>query len=61
MIGKALNAKETMELLQREEIDLLLLDNYLPDGIEQTYCRKSMLTFQTLMSLWLLRRMKTIC
>ena len=33
MIGKALNAKETMELLQREEIDLLLLDNYLPDGI----------------------------
>lgn len=33
VIGKALNAKETMELLQREEIDLLLLDNYLPDGI----------------------------
>lgn len=33
MIGKALNAKETMELLQKEEIDLLLLDNYLPDGI----------------------------
>ena len=33
MIGKALNAKETMELLRREEIDLLLLDNYLPDGI----------------------------
>ncbi|MGH0465064.1 response regulator, partial [Bacillus luti] len=33
VIGKALNAKETMELLQKEEIDLLLLDNYLPDGI----------------------------
>ena len=28
-----MNAKETMELLQKEEIDLLLLDNYLPDGI----------------------------
>lgn len=33
VIGKSLNAKETMELLQKEEIDLLLLDNYLPDGI----------------------------
>ena len=33
VIGKALNAKETIELLQKEEIDLLLLDNYLPDGI----------------------------
>ncbi|AIK39415.1 response regulator [Bacillus pseudomycoides] len=33
VIGKALNTKETMELLEKEEIDLLLLDIYLPDGI----------------------------
>ena len=52
VIGKALNAKETMELLQKEEIDLLLLDNYLPDGIELTYYHKSTLIFQTLTSLW---------
>ncbi|KIL51523.1 transcriptional regulator [Jeotgalibacillus alimentarius] len=29
--GKALNAKEALELLEQEETDLLLLDNYLPD------------------------------
>ena len=52
MIGKALNAKETMELLQREEIDLLLLDNYLPDGIGTDLLPKFMPTFQTLTSLW---------
>jgi two-component system, CitB family, response regulator CitT len=31
--GKALNAKETMELLEREEVDLLLLDVYMPDEL----------------------------
>ncbi|WP_028402025.1 response regulator [Ectobacillus panaciterrae] len=33
VVGKALNAKETMELLEKAEIDLLLLDIYLPDGL----------------------------
>ncbi|HZG73615.1 MAG TPA: response regulator [Chondromyces sp.] len=29
--GKALNAKETIQLLEKKEVDLLLLDIYLPD------------------------------
>ncbi|HWO97395.1 MAG TPA: response regulator [Bacillus sp. (in: firmicutes)] len=33
VVGKALNAKETMELLERETIDLLLLDIYMPDEL----------------------------
>ena len=33
MVGKALNAKETMELLSENEVDLLLLDIYLPDEL----------------------------
>lgn len=31
VVGKALNAKEAIELLENTEIDVLLLDNYLPD------------------------------
>ena len=31
VVGKALNAKEAIELLENTEVDLLLLDNYLPD------------------------------
>ncbi|WP_404407021.1 response regulator [Jeotgalibacillus malaysiensis] len=31
LTGKALNAKEALHLLETEETDLLLLDNYLPD------------------------------
>lgn len=33
LIGKALNAKEAMELLDEHEVDLLLLDIYLPDEL----------------------------
>lgn len=29
--GKALNAKDTLSLLENNEVDVLLLDNYLPD------------------------------
>lgn len=29
--GKALNAREAIELLENKEVDVLLLDNYLPD------------------------------
>lgn len=31
VVGKALNASEALALLEREQVDLLLLDNYLPD------------------------------
>ncbi|RSD25945.1 response regulator [Mesobacillus subterraneus] len=31
VVGKALNATETMSLLESQEVDVLLLDNYLPD------------------------------
>jgi two-component system, CitB family, response regulator CitT len=31
VVGKALNAREAIELLERTEVDVLLLDNYLPD------------------------------
>lgn len=31
VIGKALNASEALALLEDEEVDVLLLDNYLPD------------------------------
>jgi two-component system, CitB family, response regulator CitT len=33
LIGKALNAKETMEILGDYEVDLLLLDIYMPDEL----------------------------
>lgn len=33
LVGKALNAKETFELLQNEQVDLLLLDIYMPDEL----------------------------
>ncbi|MFC0274949.1 response regulator [Metabacillus herbersteinensis] len=33
LVGKALNAKETMEVLEKEEVDLLLLDIYMPDEL----------------------------
>jgi CitB family two-component system response regulator CitT len=33
LVGKALNAKETMSLLDEHEVDLLLLDIYLPDEL----------------------------
>ncbi|MEI4770510.1 response regulator [Psychrobacillus sp. FJAT-51614] len=33
LVGKALNAKETMDLLSENEVDLLLLDIYLPDEL----------------------------
>ncbi len=33
LVGKALNAKETMELLRDNEVDLLLLDIYMPDKL----------------------------
>lgn len=33
LVGKALNAKETMDLLSKNEVDLLLLDIYLPDEL----------------------------
>lgn len=33
LVGKALNAKETMNLLSENEVDLLLLDIYLPDEL----------------------------
>ncbi|WP_155590504.1 response regulator [Lysinibacillus cavernae] len=33
LVGKALNAKETLKLLQQEEVDLLLLDIYMPDEL----------------------------
>lgn len=33
LIGKALNAKETMEILDNNEADLLLLDIYMPDEL----------------------------
>ncbi len=31
VVGKALNAKETLDLLEKKETDLLLLDIYMPD------------------------------
>jgi two-component system, CitB family, response regulator CitT len=31
VVGKALNARETFHLLENERVDVLLLDNYLPD------------------------------
>lgn len=33
VVGKALNAKETMEMLEEKEVDLLLLDVYMPDEL----------------------------
>lgn len=33
LVGKALNAKETMELLDQHDVDLLLLDIYMPDEL----------------------------
>jgi two-component system, CitB family, response regulator CitT len=33
LVGKALNAKETMEILGVQEVDLLLLDIYMPDEL----------------------------
>lgn len=33
LVGKALNAKETMEFLSQNEVDLLLLDIYMPDEL----------------------------
>ena len=33
LVGKALNAKETMEILSKNEVDLLLLDIYMPDEL----------------------------
>ena len=33
LVGKALNAKETLNLLEQEEVDLLLLDIYMPDEL----------------------------
>lgn len=33
LVGKALNAKETLELLSKHEVDLLLLDIYMPDEL----------------------------
>jgi two-component system, CitB family, response regulator CitT len=33
LVGKALNAKETMEILGENEVDLLLLDVYMPDEL----------------------------
>lgn len=33
LVGKALNAKETLKLLEQEEVDLLLLDIYMPDQL----------------------------
>ncbi|MBT2689680.1 response regulator [Bacillus sp. ISL-47] len=31
VVGKALNASEAIDLLEEQEVDVLLLDNYLPD------------------------------
>jgi len=31
VVGKALNAKETLEMLKEKKVDLLLLDIYMPD------------------------------
>lgn len=33
VVGKALNARETLELLQKKHVDLLLLDIYMPDRL----------------------------
>ncbi|MDN7227941.1 response regulator [Planococcus liqunii] len=33
LVGKALNAKETLKLLSEHEVDLLLLDIYMPDEL----------------------------
>lgn len=33
LVGKALNAKETLEFLDQNEVDLLLLDIYMPDQL----------------------------
>lgn len=33
LVGKALNAKETLELLNKHEVNLLLLDIYMPDEL----------------------------
>ena len=33
LVGKALNAKEALEILAKEEVDLLLLDIYIPDEL----------------------------
>jgi two-component system, CitB family, response regulator CitT len=33
VVGKALNAAETMKLLERNTVNLLLLDNYMPDKL----------------------------
>lgn len=33
IVGKVLNASETMELLESREVDLLLLDIYMPDAL----------------------------
>jgi CitB family two-component system response regulator CitT len=33
LVGKALNAKETMEILEKGQVDLLLLDIYMPDEL----------------------------
>lgn len=33
VVGKALNAKETIQVLEEQEVDLLLLDIYMPDQL----------------------------
>ncbi|MGP4079959.1 response regulator [Pseudalkalibacillus sp. R45] len=33
LVGKALNAKETLQLLEENQVDLLLLDVYMPDQL----------------------------
>ncbi|MGM7720171.1 response regulator [uncultured Metabacillus sp.] len=33
LVGKALNAKETMDILDKHKVDLLLLDIYMPDEL----------------------------
>lgn len=33
LLGKAGNCKETLQAVQKHEIDLIILDNYMPDGL----------------------------
>lgn len=46
LVGKALNAKETLNLLEQEEVDLLLLDIYMPDELGTDLLQKIRETIQ---------------
>ena len=52
VVGKALNAKETLEMLKEKKVDLLLLDIYMPDEMGTDLLPKSEPSFHKLTLLW---------